>query len=605
MADRRAIIDIGSNSVRLVVYDGPARAPATLFNEKVAAGLGKGLGNGSALDRRAAEQALRALARFRAVTQAMGVTNVRTVATAAMRDASDGARFIVRAATLGLTVELLSGEDEARASGLGVVAAFPGVDGIVGDLGGGSLELVRVHGGAVHERVSLPLGVLRLSVLRNGRGALDRAVGRLIAKSGWVAPRRLPFYLVGGSWRALGRLHMHLTDYPLPVLQGYAMPPEAAVRLVRALGRMDKKRLRTIEGLPTGRIATLDDAAALLATLTRLLGSSALIVSAFGLREGLIYDSLPPATRAQDPLIAAAHAAGALLGRFPEHGDMLADWIAPLFEEETAELARLRHAACLLGDVAWLANPELRAERGLDIALYGNWVGIDARGRAMVAHALYVSFGGGLVPAPLVAALASADDCAMAAGWGLAMRLGQRLYGGVAGPLATTRLAMTANVLTLTLLPADHVLYGEAVERAAQATGHRAGPGGQSRLAAIDRDDEVARVDAQVQPVGAVIHRHHRTGRDPAQGVRPRPGERGTADLAGAERPDERADARHVAASVPGVLSTGATAEQQQQQQGERLHAATSVRVIFIRPSTTANASRPSTRSSASRPNCS
>ena len=465
MSGRRAIIDIGSNSVRLVVYDGPARAPATLFNEKVSAGLGKGLGDGAALDARAAEQALRALARFRAVTEAMGIARIRTVATAALRDASDGAEFIARAGALGIAVELLSGDDEARASGLGVVAGFPGVDGIVGDLGGGSLELVRVANGTVHDRVSLPLGVLRLPALRKGRGALDRAVRRLLAPTGWAIPKGLPFYLVGGSWRALARLHMHLTDYPLPVLHGYAMPPEAAVRLVRAVGRIDKKRLRAIDTLPSGRVATLDDAAALLATLTRLMGSSALVVSAFGLREGLIYDELDDAMRAQDPLIVAAHAAGALLGRFPEHGDMLADWIAPLFGHEDAAVARLRHTACLLGDVAWLANPELRAERGLDIALYGNWVGIDARGRAMVAHALYVSFGGGAGPAPLVAALIGAEDCTIAAAWGLAMRLGQRLSGGVAGPLATTQLALSAEAVTLTLRPADRVLYGEAVER--------------------------------------------------------------------------------------------------------------------------------------------
>ncbi len=466
MSETQAIIDIGSNSVRLVVYDGPARAPSILFNEKVSAGLGRGLGDGAPLNRGAMRQALRALRRFHMVAQAMGVERVRTVATAAVRDASDGTAFVAEIEALGLKVELLSGEQEARASGYGVISAFPQADGIVGDLGGGSLELARIIGGEVHQRISLPLGVLRLASMTKARGMLDRHVRKMLAKAGWKAVERdLPFWLVGGSWRALARLHMHLTDYPLPVLHGYAMPPEAASRLVRALGRMDRKRLKEIQALPSGRIAALPDAAALLATVTRLLGSNALIVSAYGLREGLIYEGLVPALRELDPLIEAAHAAGAKLGRFPEHGDLLSRWIAPLFTHEDARTARLRHAACLLGDVGWMANPELRAERGLDIALYGNWVGVDARGRAMIAHALFTSFGGGNMPAPLVAQLSSPEDCATAAAWGLAMRLGQRLSGGVAGPLEVSALSIDATDVILTLPTAQAELYGEAVER--------------------------------------------------------------------------------------------------------------------------------------------
>jgi exopolyphosphatase/guanosine-5'-triphosphate,3'-diphosphate pyrophosphatase len=466
LTDTQAIIDIGSNSVRLVVYNGPARAPSVLFNEKVSAGLGKGLGDGAKLDPAAAAQALRALSRFREVARAMEVAGIRTVATAAVRDASDGKAFIAEIEKLGLPVELLSGEQEGRASGYGVISAFPEADGIVGDLGGGSLELARVRGGEVHETVSLPLGVLRLAGLKKGRGVLDRHVRKLLVKAGWKGVERdLPFWLVGGSWRALARLHMYLTDYPLPVLHGYAMPPEAASRLVRALGRMDRKRLKGIDAIPTGRIGALGDAAALLATLTRLLGSKALVVSAYGLREGLLFEGLTPTQRATDPLIEAAHLVGATLGRFPEHGDLLSRWIAPLFADEDARCARLRHAACLLGDVGWMANPELRAERGLDIALYGNWVGVDVRGRAMIAHALYTSFGGGNTPAPLVAQLSAPEDCATAAAWGLAMRLGQRLSGGVAGPLETSRLILDEKALTLILPEGQALLYGEAVER--------------------------------------------------------------------------------------------------------------------------------------------
>lgn len=463
----KAIIDIGSNSVRLVVYAGPHRAPSTVFNEKVTAGLGISLEKGGALDPKAVGVALRGLARFRALIDAMGVDSLRTVATAAVRDATDGAAFIESAAKCGINIELLSGEEEARAAGLGVVSAIPLADGIVGDLGGGSLELVRVKGGAILDRVSLPLGVLRLPAIRaNGRGALDRMVKKMLVKAGWKnIERGLPFYLVGGSWRALARLHMHLIDYPLPVLHHYAMPPQAAVRLLRAVARIDRKSLKAIASLSSTRIPALGDAAALLATLTRQLGSQVLIVSAFGLREGLLYADLLPSQCHEDPLIAATRAAGARQGRFDEHGDLLARWIAPLFQDEQPGDARLRHAACLLGDVAWSANPEFRAERGLDVALHGNWVGIDARGRAMIGQALWASFGGGQMASPVVTQLISPEDLAKASMWGHAMRLGQRLSGGVAGPLAISQLLLDDASLTLVLPPEHQSLYGEAVER--------------------------------------------------------------------------------------------------------------------------------------------
>jgi exopolyphosphatase / guanosine-5'-triphosphate,3'-diphosphate pyrophosphatase len=462
-----AIIDIGSNSVRLVVYDGPQRAPATVFNEKVSAGLGGSLEKGGALDPKAVQIALRGLARFKAVTDAMQVPHVRTVATAAVREASDGSAFIASAGALGIDIELLSGEAEARAAGHGVISAIPLADGIVGDLGGGSLELVRVGGGQVRDRISLPLGVLRLPPIRaKGRRALDTVVKKMLIKAGWKGIERgLPFYLVGGSWRALARLHMHLTDYPLPVLHHYAMPPQAAVRLVRAVSRIDRKALKAIEALSSTRIPALGDAAALLATLARQLGSSALVVSAFGLREGLLYADLSEQYRQEDPLIAATRAAGARQGRFDEHGDLLARWIAPLFAHDSGDDARLRHAACLLGDVAWAASPEFRAERGLEVALHGNWVGVDARGRAMIGQALSASFGGGLLASPVVTQLASPEDLARASVWGLAMRLGQRLSGGVAEPLSTSWLTIDSDALTLVLPDNQIALYGEAVER--------------------------------------------------------------------------------------------------------------------------------------------
>ena len=463
---RVGIIDIGSNSIRLVIYDGPARIPAILFNEKVLAGLGAGVARDGALDAAAMDRALTALSRFARLAEQMRVGTLRTVATAAVREASNGAAFLTRLRALGLSVELLSGEQEAAMAGYGVLAAFPGADGIVGDLGGGSLELVRVRRGDVHERVSFPLGVMRIAKIRaGGPRALDRTIGKALAKAGWEGNGAgLPFYLVGGSWRALARLDMHLHDAPLPMIHHHRMAASIPAYLVRVLAQIDRKRLRAIPGLSNSRIAMLPDAAALLSLLARHLGSNELIVSGYGLREGLLHHSLPPAIRAQDPLICATREEGARQGRFPEHGDLLNRWIAPLFASEAPSEARLRHATCLLADVGWPAHPEFRADRGMETAIEGNWVGVDPRGRGVMARALYTSFGGDR-PMPLLDRLCSPADRAMADCWGLAIRLGQRLSGGVAESLETSRLALTPTTLALHLSPSDRALYGEAVER--------------------------------------------------------------------------------------------------------------------------------------------
>lgn len=474
---RTAIIDIGSNSIRLVVYQGPVRLPAILFNEKVLAGLGRSLAASGTIDDTAMALARTALTRFAALVREMSVDVVRTVATAAVRDASNGGELIALATAAGLTVEILSGEEEAEGAGLGVLSGIPGADGIVGDLGGGSLELVRVRDGAVHERVSFPLGVLRIGALREKR-RLERRVRDLLKEAGWTgAGKGLPLYLVGGSWRALARLDMETTQYPLPIIHQYAMSPATVTRLRRTLSHVGKARLKAVPGLSSGRIPTLSDAAALLGVLLRHLRSSGTIVSSYGLREGLLYAALPPAVRAQDPLIVAARDEGARSGRFAEHGDLLDRWIAPLFADDRAYEARLRHAACLLADVGWRANPEFRAERGMEIALHGNWVGIDGRGRAMLAQALWTSLGGSTAsPAPLPA-LAGESVLMRAKQWGLAIRLGQRLSAGIAGPLERSSLSAGDDGLLLGLPGDDAGLYGEAVEKRHRALAAALGRG--------------------------------------------------------------------------------------------------------------------------------
>jgi len=464
---RTAIIDIGSNSIRLVVYDGPRRIPFVLFNEKVMAGLGADMGRTGRIGEQAMMRALSALERFARLCVEMGVDHVACVATAAVRDAANGAELIESAAGMGLEVRVLSGEEEGLASARGLLSGMPRADGIMGDLGGGSLELVRVRPDRVEKPISLPLGIFRIGAVRaRGRKALAQHLDRLLRENGLAdIEQGLPFYLIGGSWRSLARLDMHLTDYSLPILHQYEMTPDRPAALLKWLEAAQKADLKAVNGLTAARVPTLPDAAHLLCAVVDRLASSHLTVSAFGLREGLLHEALPPALAREDPLLVAARVEGEAQGRFIGHGDKISGWIAPLFRDDPPEWARLRLAACLLADVGWRANPEFRAERGMEFALQGNWVGVSGAERAALGQALHANFGGGGATPPLLASLAPADLLRRAVQWGLAIRLCQRLSGGAEGPLEGSSLEIRNGAVVLRLEPDYACLAGESIDR--------------------------------------------------------------------------------------------------------------------------------------------
>jgi exopolyphosphatase/guanosine-5'-triphosphate,3'-diphosphate pyrophosphatase len=462
-----AIIDIGSNSVRLVVYAGSARIPFVIFNEKVLAGLGEGLARTGELTAESQDRALAALRRFRIITEQMEVAEHLVVATAAVRDAANGDAFLQEVRAIGFEPAMLSGDEEAHMAGQGVLSAIPDADGIVGDLGGGSLELVDVAGREIRRTVSLPLGVLRIGpILAKGEAALAKKVAKAVEEAGFAKlGRKRPFYLVGGSWRALARIDMQLGGYPLPIIHHYSMRRERPAELEAAIGELERRKRKAPISLTPSRVPTLPNAILLLKHLVEELRPSHLVVSSFGIREGLLYDRLDATTRARDPLLTAAREAGRGLGRFAEHGALLDRWIAPIFDDEP-DAARLRLAACMLADVAWQAHPDFRAERGVDMALHGNWVGVDGPGRVMMAQALYSNFGGGREFGDSdVAALCNPEELKRASEWGLAMRLGQRLSGGVAAGLDRSALSREDGELRLALKNGYEALYGEAVER--------------------------------------------------------------------------------------------------------------------------------------------
>lgn len=459
------IIDIGSNSVRLVAYGGSERVPSALYNEKVMAGLGHTCDGNGALSDEAMDLALGTLERFRHVIRDMRLKRVRAVATAAVRDAPNGEEFLARVRKLGLKPRILSGEEEAAMAARGVLSAIPWARGVVADLGGGSLELAGVARGMVGEGISLPLGVLRV-----GPEPDHDAIRETIAEA--IAVTRLDsaaegntLYLVGGSFRALGQLEMELTDHPLPIVHGHRLKRSQLGPIADYVEQSKTRELKAYDRVSSQRVPHLPAAIANLEALIQILKPEKVVVSAYGLREGLLYADLDERVKKQDPLLAAAYEIGHKLGRFGDHGALLDRWIAPLFPGEGGKLSRLRRAACLLGDIAWNAHPDFRAERAIDLATHGNWVGIDARGRAILGRALFVAFGGGAVDPDPHATLLENGDADRAECWGRAIRLAQRFSAGTARPLRKSSLAIEGRAVVMSLLAKKPALYSPAVEK--------------------------------------------------------------------------------------------------------------------------------------------
>ena len=397
-----AVIDIGSNSVRLVVYESMTRSLVSIFNEKTLCGLGREVQSTGLLAPDAVAKALTSLKRFRALIRVMKVGRVYAIATAACRDASNGPDFIAKAERIcGVPIEILSGPREAKLSALGVVSGIHNPDGIVGDLGGGSLELIDISGNRARRGVTLPLGSLAL--LDASHKSLKRAE-RLVKQdlSGVAqlkAARGRTFYAVGGTWRALARIHIIQSGYPLGVMHGYSIPAAGALDFARRLRRLvAANMLANIEVVTDARRPLLAYAALVLEYIIRVGKPKTIVFSTFGVREGLLYEMLPPAERASDGLIGAAQTLNELLSRSARHAEELMGWTDRLVRvirlRETAEDRRLRHAACLLSDIGWRVHPDHRGEETLNLITNGNFGSISHQGRAFVALSVFYRYAG-------------------------------------------------------------------------------------------------------------------------------------------------------------------------------------------------------------------
>jgi exopolyphosphatase/guanosine-5'-triphosphate,3'-diphosphate pyrophosphatase len=397
-----AVIDIGSNSVRLVVYEAMARSLVSVFNEKTLCGLGREVQSTGLLAPDAVAKALTSLRRFRALCRIQKVGRVYAIATAACRDATNGPDFIAKAQRIcGVPIEILSGPREAKLSALGVISGIHNPDGIVGDLGGGSLELIDVHGNRVRSGVTLPLGSLALQ--DSAHKSLKRAErivrNELIGVDQLKAGRGRTFYAVGGTWRALARIHIIQSGYPLRVMHGYSIPAADALDFAQRLRRLAAANmLANIEAIAEARQPLLTYAALVLEYVIRVARPKTIVFSTFGVREGLLYEMLPPQERARDGLICAAQSLNGLLSRSARHAEELIGWTDRLARvvrlRETEEDRRLRHAACLLSDIGWRVHPDHRGEETLSLITNGNFGSVNHQGRAFIALSVYFRYAG-------------------------------------------------------------------------------------------------------------------------------------------------------------------------------------------------------------------
>ena len=397
-----AVIDIGSNSVRLVVYETLARSLITIFNEKALCGLGREVQSTGLLAPDAVTKALTALRRFRALCRVMRVGRVHAIATAACRDASNGPDFIAKAERIcGTTIEILSGPREAKLSALGVISGVHRPDGIVGDLGGGSLELIDVKGNRVRGGLTLPLGSLALqdmshrSVKRAERIVRSELTDVALIKSG----RARTFYAVGGTWRALARIHIVQSGYPIGVMHGYSISAAEALDFAGRLRRLvATDTLANIEVVADARRPLLAYAALVLEYIIRVARPKTIVFSTFGVREGLFYEILPNAERSKDGFICAAQKLNELLSRSARHAEELIEWtdrfVRVVKLRETEEDRRLRHAACLLSDIGWRIHPDHRGEETLNIITNGNFGSVSHQGRVFVALSVFYRYAG-------------------------------------------------------------------------------------------------------------------------------------------------------------------------------------------------------------------
>jgi len=478
---RVAVVDIGSNSVRLVVYDAPTRLPIPMYNEKAQCALGRGLGASGKLSPEGVECALSSIRRFSGLAKAMEVEELILVATAAVREAFDGPDFVKRVQdAIDHEILVLSGEDEAKYAALGLLMGVPYADGVIGDMGGGSLDLVGLDGGVFTKSATFALGHIRLSEAAEGNPQRARTiVDEALSELKWLkSVRGRTLYAAGGSWRALARILIEQTNHPLHVVDNFTLDTDAALKILHLISGAGRHSLEQIPGIPKKRIDTLPFAAAALEGMLIASGAAQVQFSGFGMREGVLLSCLPDELRQQDALLSACKTMKERTGRFSVKGREMLDWMAPLYPDESADEQRLRYAACLMSDIGWNEHPDYRAEHSFIRVLRVPYAGLTHAARALLASTVYVRQNGSIEDPLVQSVLGLLDEGQLS--WikvtGLALRLAHTISGSAPGILPKTQLKIDQGKLQLILCDENRdALLSEAVLRRLKTLGRAYG----------------------------------------------------------------------------------------------------------------------------------
>ncbi|MBX2855829.1 MAG: Ppx/GppA family phosphatase [Rhodobacteraceae bacterium] len=474
---RIGVVDVGSNSVRMVVFDGAIRSPAIFYNEKVLCGLGEELSRTGRLSESGKQRALLALKRFKALAEGIGqLQTLDIVGTAALRDAEDGPEFVAQVERdLKISMRVASGADEARLSAQGVMVGEPDANGVVADIGGASMELIELQGGKVGEGVTTPLGPLRLRALS---GDADTSIDSILEEAATLPDGSRRFapdcslYIVGGSWRSLVKAHMAEQNYPLRVLHGFSLPSGEAREMADWGARLTVEKLRALTKASERRAAVTPGASRVLGRLIRRLRPSRVTLSAFGLREGVLWEHLPAPLRDEDPLLQPCAMIERSHSRRPGFGEELWRWLYPVLPElaDPAD-ARLAKAACLLSDASWRTHPDYRARTNFELVTRNNFGGVDHLGRVFIGVALLHRYknGGAAMEAEPAAVLLPRPRRDLARALGRGVRLGAMLGASSAGVLPVCPLQRDEEGLTLVLTGRAVDLAGEELEKRLKA----------------------------------------------------------------------------------------------------------------------------------------
>lgn len=457
-----------------MVYDHEGLSPIPVFNEKALCGLGRGLDETGALSVEAMGSALTNLQRYAEIASAMRVGHMDVLATSAVRDASNGQEFVSEIERrTGYTVRIIGGDEEARLSALGVVSGFPDADGVVGDLGGGSLELIDVADQHLGAHTTMPVGPLRIGdVVPGNRRKMASLVDRYLDDAPWLLNLQgRTLYAVGGAWRSVAKAHMATTGYPIEVIHGYTIDRATLSDFLTTLARSSKKTIRATPGVSRRRAETMPTAALVLQRVLARGKPDRIVFSAFGLREGCIFDRLPEEERQKDPLLVAAVSIARETNRFAPPAETVFNWLKPLFGAFAPRDERLVRALCMLSDLAWAEHPSYRGEHAFLRVSRLPVAGLDHADRVFLGLGMLARYSGHvqIEPARRVEGLLDPERRALAFQVGLALRLGLTLSGGATALLRRTRIEARDDGFALTVAPDAVVLVGEVVERRVQA----------------------------------------------------------------------------------------------------------------------------------------